>query len=250
MLLYCHNKINPLKGGNIMHKKLQEEKLKLIVDTIQKGVYLAEVKMGALGLYDKNGLGLFSLNFIFKALREYTNDEFEVVQFKRGPFEMVFLYEAETKTLITFTSQNNAKRLQQRVAIKKAHYNDAFVLYNAGWFEEPQQLCLFSDETEMQRQKIYQDIEYKINSLDISQHVMICYDIKYKSFLLQGIELQMYSPHYYLIYREDLRKYIPHDFELGISTQGNSDLGDEDKARKSKNKFNLAEKIAAEQKEG
>ena len=141
-----------------MHKKLQEEKLKLIVDTIQKGVYLAEVKMGSLGLYDKNGLGLFSLNFIFKALREYTNDEFEIVQFKRGPFEMVFLYDAETKTLITFTSQNNAKRLQQRVAIKKAHYNDAFVLYNAGWFEEPQQLCLFSDETETQRQKIYQDI--------------------------------------------------------------------------------------------
>ena len=233
----------------MMYKKLHEEKLKLIVDTIQKGVDLAEVKMGALGLYDKNGFGLFSLNFIFKALREYASDEFEVIQFKRGPFEMVFLYDKETKTLITFTSQNNAKRLQQRTVIKKAHYNDAFVLYNADCFVEPQQLCLFLDETELQRQKIYHDIECKINSLDISQHVMICYDIKYKSFSLQGIELQMYSPHYYLICREDLRKYISHDFELGISTQGNNDSGDEDKARKSKNKFNLAEKIVAKQKE-
>lgn len=233
----------------MMHKKLQEEKLKLIVDTIQNGVYLAKVKMSTLGLYDKNGFGLFSLNFIFKALREYTSDEFEVIQFKRGPFEMVFLYDAETKTLITFTSQNNARRLQQRTVIKKAHYNDGFVLYNADCFEEPQQLCLFSDETELQRQKIYQDIEYKINSLDISQHVMICYDIKYKSFLLQGIDMQMYSPHYYLIYKEDLRKYISHDFELGLSSQDDGALTDEEQARKSKNKFNLSEKIIVGQTE-
>jgi len=190
--------------------ELSSEKKRLIVECIQDGLKEFQIRNEEEALQEFNGLGLYSLNYIFKQLGNISRDLFTTFAFKRGPFEFKFLYDNETQAIITFTSKNVIKKLSNRVKVKRPHYNDAFVLYNAEIFEEPQQICMFESEDtdEDARIKIQAEIQQKIGELNPKFHIMIIYDIAYKQYLLKDVSAEIWSEHYYPIAKERLGNYI------------------------------------------
>lgn len=51
-------------------KRLEDDKNQLIVRTIQDALFEAKTSINSFELPEKNGIGLFSLNFIFKMIRK------------------------------------------------------------------------------------------------------------------------------------------------------------------------------------
>ena len=191
-----------------MKSNLSEGKKKLLVECIQKGLMIHQLNVETSGLIERNGLGLWALNYIFSEARKL-EDFFEVFAFKRGPFSMVFLYDAETESIINFISKQNLKCLGNRGLVDQTHYADALVLYNKNTYEEPKQLCIFEEESESdQRQIIQQQIEFAIMEKQPKQHLFVVYDIDHKRFQLRGVFGAARSEHYFPIFDENWSKYI------------------------------------------
>ena len=223
--------------------RLEDDKNQLIVRTIQDALFEAKTSINSFELPEKNGIGLFSLNFIFKMIRKNCKELFDVFSFQRGPFKFVFLYEKNSKSIITFTSKNNAKNLSHRKMVKHIHYNDAFVLFNDGLIVEPTQMCIFEpkDQSALDKRRIYDSIMNVIGQLEVRQHIMICYDIIAKDYRLVGIESIIYSEHYYLIEKRSLNKFIEIDNEPEYVPSKKENVNTEQE-KKTKNKFGISAK--------
>ena len=197
----------------MIKSSLSETKKKLLVECIQRGLALHRMNVETSGLIERNALGLWALNYIFGEARKLDSD-FEIFAFKRGPFSTVFLYDAETESIINFISKQNLKRLDNRGVVDKTHYADALVLYNKKIYDEPQQLCIFEEESKSdQRQIIQQQIEFAIMEKKPKQHLFVVYDIDHKGFQLRGVFGAARSEHYYPIFDENWSKYILIDID-------------------------------------
>ena len=107
-----------------------ENKKQSFVNAIQTALMKAKDMHSNNNLTCKNGLALYTLNFIFKELELIRDDTIEVIPFKQGPFEQALIYDNEYKTLISLTSQNNLKRLKSRKFVDRMHYIDALLSFN------------------------------------------------------------------------------------------------------------------------
>lgn len=193
--------------------EMSNDKKRILVECVQGGLKEFMLRNQAEALKQQNGIGLYSLNYIFKHIGNVDRTLFDAFEFKRGPFEFVFLFDNASQSIITFTSKNVINTLSNRKVVRRPHYNDAFVLYNKNKFEEPKQLCFFENEDteEDARMKILQDIQVKIGELSPKHHIVIVYDIAYRKFKLKDIWAEMRSEHYYLIAKERLGNFISLD---------------------------------------
>ncbi len=211
---------------------------KAIVGCIQDGIKEYKVEKESQGLFENNGSGLYSLNYVFKHLRELDGADIKVFPFKRGPFEFVFLYNAESQSIIVFTSRNNIKRLYKRKTVKNPHYMDSFQLLNKGYCDDREQLCFFEpvfESEEDSRIKILKEIETKIGELKPKCCITIVYEINYKELKLKDVRAELRSEHYYLDKVERLGNYISldeDDSEDSIEIDKNSYAHDQTKLEK------------------
>ena len=194
-----------------------------IVGCIQSGIKEFKEDKKSQGLFENNGTGLYSLNYVFKHLRDLESETIKAFPFKRGPFEFVFLYYGENKAIITFTSKNNIQRISKRKAVSNPHYMDSFQLLNRGYCDEQEQLCMFEpvfESEEDTRIKLLQEIQAKIGELNPKCCISIVYDINYKTLKLNDVCAELRSEHYYLDKMERLGNYITLDEDDNESSVG------------------------------
>lgn len=220
--------------------ELSNHTKRAIVGCVQNGIKEYKEQKKSQGLFENNGNGLYSLNYVFKHLRDLSGMNIKVFPFKRGPFEFVFLYDDESKAIITFTSNNNIQRLSRRKIVKNTHYMDSFQLFNKDYCDEPEQLCMFEpvfESEEDSRAKLLQEIYIKIGELSPKCCITIIYDINYKELKLNDIRAELRSEHYYLDKMERLGNYInldEDDNESSVEADNNSYASDQTKLEKQK----------------
>lgn len=191
--------------------ELSNHTKRAIVGCIQNGIKEYKEQKKSQGLFENNGNGLYSLNYVFKHLRDLIGTNIKVFPFKRGPFEFVFLFDNESESIITFTSKNNIQRLSKRKTVKNPHYMDSFQLLNKGYCNEQEQLCMFEpvfESEEDARIKLLHEIHAKIGALNPKCCIAIVYDINYKELKLNDVCAELRSEHYYLDKVERLGNFI------------------------------------------
>ena len=188
---------------------IDNDKKRKLVQSVQYGLKLAKDNIESQELPEKNGLGVFSLNYVFKAARIVCKNSFLIAEFQRGPFKTIFLFDETTKTVISYTSKANLKRLINRRRVSKVHYIDALTLLNAD-FVEPQQLCFFDDSDSVKNdlQRLKESVIAKLGELKPAQYMTISYEINHRAYSLLSISLEMLSVHYASLYHESLNSYI------------------------------------------
>lgn len=191
---------------------ISELKKTELVHCIQRGLERNRLLFVQNNISYRNGAGLMALNFIFESASKLT-DLFDVYSFKRGPFLLTLLYDSSTGALINFVSQATLNRLEKRRKVTRVHYCDALVLNNAK-MEEPQQLCLFGDESiEEDRKAIYRQIEQTIDNLQPTCHIFVVYDIDHKHFTLRSVKEAVRTIHYYSVFNESWNQFILTDVD-------------------------------------
>ncbi len=187
-----------------------ETKKQLIISALQNALIKANDMHSHNNLSCKNGLALYTLNFIFKELESLKSDTIEIIPFKQGPFEQVLIYDNEYKTLISLTSQSNLKRLRTRKFVGRMHYIDALVSFNE---EIPcdEQITFFDGELEKfadSKERLRKEIERFISQKEIRFYMILEHRIAYKEFALYQAKSVVLSPEYALIFTEDWSNYI------------------------------------------
>lgn len=196
----------------MVFSNISEVKKAALVHCIQRGLGRNQLIFIQNNISYRNGAGLMALNFIFESASELT-DLFDVYRFKRGPFSLTLLYDPATGALINFVSEATLNKLEKRRKVTKVHYCDALVLYNAK-MDEPQQLCLFGDDSiEEDRKAIYRQIERIIESLQPTCHIFVVYDIDHKRFNLRSVREAVCSIHYCTVFNESWNQFIETDVD-------------------------------------
>lgn len=195
-----------------------KSKKQLFINAIQNALMKAKKMHSNNNLTFRNGLALYSLNFIFKELEIIKDNTIEVIPFKQGPYEQVLIYDNEYKMLISLTSQNNLKRLGSRKFVDKMHYIDALLSYNED-IPCDKQMTFFEGDLEKfadNKERLKREIERFISTKEIDYYMILEHKIIYKEFAMLKVQSKVLSPEYALIFSEDWGNYIKpmYDFVL------------------------------------
>lgn len=189
---------------------LAENSKQMLTEALCNALLDAAVDSNTRNLSFVNGVGVSNLNYIFQALLSIQNEGLFVNRFKRGCFESVILYEVDSKSLVSFTSKANMKRLLNRDEILKAHYMDALLSLNTDFEGDFEQVSMFDTPLNWQedRLSLCLSLTNKIRNCGINQHYVCEYNISHKEFCLQEINCCLYSSNYIKLCSENLSKYI------------------------------------------
>lgn len=191
---------------------ISEIKKTALVHCIQRGLERTRLVFEQNDIAYRNWPGLMALNCIFDSASKLTSF-FDVYSFKRRAFSFTLLYDSATGALINFVSQATLNKLEKRRKVTRVHYCDALVLNNSK-INEPQQLCLFEDESiEEDRKVIYRQIEQAIDNLQPTCHIFVVYDIDSKHFTLRSIKEAVRTIHYYPVFNESWNQFILTDVD-------------------------------------
>ena len=192
-----------------------DNKKRKIINSIQNGLAEAKVKNLSDGLTYENGAALHTLNFVFKHIDKINESSFELYSFKRGPYQQTLIYDKETKTLISLTSQNNINRLKNRNSINRVHYIDSLLLFN-DHIPTTEQLTIFDDMPETwqdDRERVKKEIQNLISQKDIKYYMVVEYQIHYKSYSLYGVKSKILSPDYFEIDTQNWGELIKPNYD-------------------------------------
>ncbi|MGE5632196.1 MAG: DUF5986 family protein, partial [Caulobacteraceae bacterium] len=80
-----------------------------------------------------NGIHFLKWDFAnTNLLRNLSDDRFQCLKIKRGPWKLVLVYDKETKYLYSLMNKHRFLQLQERVNKEQVHYIDALALINKG----------------------------------------------------------------------------------------------------------------------
>lgn len=172
-------------------------------------------------LETKNGNHFLKWDFInTNLIRNVSDDKLLTIKRKRGNWELILLYDSETRYLYSLMKRKRFIQLaEQRKNRTKAHYLDALVSFNTGL--QPQngfiQLSLFSDNSwDKQVHRLLHDLVHEHQD-EIERFVLISFstgkdDITSVSAIVPTVDLS-------IAYEEDWSEFIPAEF-----TQNNVEL--------------------------
>lgn len=132
--------------------------------------------------------------------------------FKRGPWQMVMLYEKETGFLFTIMREKRFKEISSKIISRKnMHYIDMFVRHlNFDLQSNIEQISLFphsfNDETCLEERVNSLLRNLKEDGAIITRHVLVLFDIKFDE--LNSIRAVMVDRNLNIVVEQDWTKYI------------------------------------------
>ncbi|MBU3105759.1 DUF5986 family protein [Clostridium gasigenes] len=144
--------------------------------------------------------------------------KFDVVICKRGIWQLVLMYDKETKSLYTLMKDKRFEDLLKVVSKDKVHYLEALTTVNIDLSEEAQeQITLFEDFTKGKTEKIERTVRQLFKNIDgqIERHVLITFTDK--NFELYSISASIITPSLQVLLKEDWAQYIQPKYDLDIN---------------------------------
>lgn len=209
--------------GNKITINLNGEDKLIIVQAIQNGLD----KFKEHKITNKTITNMGSTGTKWDMINSECNDalsklRFDVVICKRGIWELVLIYDKETKYLYTLMKDKRFEELSKVVSNDKVHYLEALTTVNINASEETyEQVLLIEDFTKDKEEKIEKTVEKLFKNINgkIERHVLITFTDK--NFELYSISASIITPSLQVLLKEDWSQYIQPKYDLGIN---NSDL--------------------------
>lgn len=155
-----------------------------------------------------------------------SDKRYDIVVCKRGVWQLVLIYDKETKALYTLMKEKRFEELSKLVRKDKVHYLEAITTVNK-WLagEEIEQLALFDDFNKLKAEKIDKTVEQLLKNIDgeVRKHVLIAFTEK--NLELYSISALIVTPSLQVLHKENWGEYIQPKYLLDIS---NEDINNED----------------------
>jgi hypothetical protein len=165
-----------------------------------------------------NGRHFITWDFINTELDVLPEYKFETIVSKRGMWELVLIYDKETKWLYTLMKDKRLKQLQQSVKKDGIHYLEALASLNADLNDlEYEQLSMFELTSEDRKDCINKTLDEMIHTLksDVERYALITFaDINYE---ITSISAYIMTEQLEIVSKENWEEYIQAEFDLVIN---------------------------------
>lgn len=200
----------------------EQDKIELVIKSFEDGEYLYLENYREHPTITQNGKGATIWNNIYTQLASnFKIPGYQTGKISRGFWDLLYLYDEETKYLYTFMREDNFKNLQSsRKSDKLFHYSNVLSRLNGklvGTYEIPyEQLSFLKDinideETDTKLETLLSDMISSVNG-DIERYALILVECKKGE--VKGIECVIPIAYANPMYREDWSEYIKADYEM------------------------------------
>lgn len=187
---------------------------KKMVEAIMGGLQNAKDRVRSENTLTANWRRIGKWDYMFSSIVDVIRgqDNFKYCIWDRGIFDVVLLYDKETKTIYSFLKRENFNKIMKRRKIKKAHYLDALLTYNKEYQDSQLQISMvesepfITDEVELQAQHLRKELESMLQNNEINQYITIVLD--YKGFSLQHVTSYICTKYLKVVDFEDWSEYI------------------------------------------
>ena len=156
-------------------------------------------------------------------------NKFDVVACKRGVWELILIYDKETKNLFTLMKEQRFETLLKSISVNKVHYLEALTMCNINDTEEYiEQTTFFNELTEDKKEKIEKTLEVMLKKIDgeIEKYVLIRFNDR--EFELASITASIITPYLTIIMQENWSEYIQPKYDIVINNTNELEAEDED----------------------
>lgn len=208
------------KMSNDLIIDMKEEDKKVIVQALQNGLERFNEHMGNTGTVTNMGYTGTKWDMINTECRDALPEKkYDVVVCKRGVWQLILMYDKDTKTLYTLMKEKRYEEVCKTVKSNKVHYLEAIATVNKGLVEERQeQIAFFEGFNELKVEKMKNTVEQLLNKIDgeVKKHVLITFTDK--SLELCSISALIVTPSLQILCKEDWTEYIEPKYSLDVST--------------------------------
>ena len=144
--------------------------------------------------------------------------KYDVVVCKRGVWQLILMYDKDTKTLYTLMKEKRYEDVCKTVKSNKVHYLEAIATVNKELVEEWQeQIAFFEGFNELKVEKIQNTVEQLLNKIDgeVKKHVLITFTDK--NLELCSVSALIVTPSLQILYKEEWTEYIEPKYSLDVS---------------------------------
>lgn len=200
----------------------EQDKIELVIKSFEDGEYLYIENYREHPTVTQNGKGAAIWNNIYTQLASnFKIPGYQTGKISRGFWDLLYLYDEETKYLYTFMREDNFKNLQSgRKRDKLFHYSNVLSRLNGelvGTYEIPYEQLSFlaeinvDEETDTKLEALLKDMTSSING-DIERYALVLVECKRGE--VKGIECVIPIAYANPMYREDWSEYIKAEYEM------------------------------------
>lgn len=200
----------------------EQDKIELVIKSFEDGEYLYIENYREHPTVTQNGKGAAIWNNIYTQLASnFKIPGYQTGKISRGFWDLLYLYDEETKYLYTFMREDNFKNLQSgRKRDKLFHYSNVLSRLNGelvGTYEIPYEQLSFlaeinvDEETDTKLEALLKDMTSSING-DIERYALVLVECKRGE--VKGIECVIPIAYTNPMYREDWSEYIKAEYEM------------------------------------
>lgn len=200
----------------------EQDKIELVIKSFEDGEYLYIENYREHPTVTQNGKGAAIWNNIYTQLASnFKIPGYQTGKISRGFWDLLYLYDEETKYLYTFMREDNFKNLQSgRKRDKLFHYSNVLSRLNGelvGTYEIPYEQLSFlaeinvDEETDTRLETLVKDMTSSING-DIERYALVLVECKRGE--VKGIECVIPIAYANPMYREDWSEYIKAEYEM------------------------------------
>lgn len=209
---------------------LEEEFKRLIVQGVQNGLdRYREYKIENKTITNLGSIGTKWDKINTECSYALPKNKFDVVACKRGVWELILIYDKETKNLFTLMKEQRFETLLKSISVNKVHYLEALTMCNINDTEEYiEQTTFFNELTEDKKEKIEKTLEVMLKKIDgeIEKHVLIRFNDR--EFELSSITASIITPYLTIIMQENWSEYIQPKYDIVINNTNELEAEDED----------------------
>lgn len=199
---------------------LEQDKIQLIVKSFEDGEFEYNENFKEHPTVTQNGRGAAIWNNIYTQLvKNFSVPGFKTDTISRGPWELVYIFDENTKYLYTFMRENNFANLHKGCMQDRVyHYSNILSRLNGellGIYEPQYQQMSFVDtvtideDTDIKLESLLQAMVSKIND-HIERYAIVLVDCKRG--MVQQIECVIPIAYMNPMYREDWSEYIKAEY--------------------------------------
>lgn len=155
--------------------------------------------------------------------------KFDVVACKRGVWQLILIYDKDTKHLYTLMKEQRFDELLKSVKENKVHYLEALTMCNADLVEEyREQTTLFEGFNDIKKEKIDKTLEIMLSKIngEIERHVLVRFTDK--EFALSSITASVITPRLSIVTQENWAQYIQPKYDIAISALNEFEVDEEE----------------------
>lgn len=206
---------------------MKETSKEYLVEAIQLGLWNSQQNKIDRNIIFNNNAWNDNLNFIFDSVLKLNNQHNLVCfKFSRSGFELVAIFDKNTKTLFSICSENTLSRLLKQDHIDKIHYTHSFCQLSNDKNSIVQEKMFFVIEDNdtinslnKLLDKITENFEYKN---EVERYAIIETKINHKEMKLYNIRAVYLNKEYNISEIDDTwNKYIQTDYEEVFVNNGN-----------------------------